>query len=259
MAKQVQLEWVKPPLQARSQQTLERLLDAAEAIIDEKGLENATVAEIARRAGSSVGAFYTRFADKEGLMRCVFERFNEQAAATTESVLSPDRWRGVTITEALELLITFMARILSERRRLIVAMLVRTAADPSLGALGQELHATVSQHVLALIAHRGARLTHPDPVAAVGVAVWMVLSALELRMLYGPGHVLELDDDEVVAREMARMVVSYVGLEQDAAREPTAARHTPDTTWEKPQLPGARSAALPRETEIAPMGGSERR
>ena len=217
MSSPVQLEWVRPPLQARSQQTLERLLDAAEAIIDEKGLENATVAEVARRAGSSVGAFYTRFADKEGLMRCVFERFNEQAAATTESVLSTDRWRGVALIEALELLITFMLRILTERRRLIVAMLVRTAADPSLGALGQRLHAHVTEHMHALVEQRGHTLSHPDPGTAIGVAVWMVLSALELRVLYAPGEVPALDD-EVVAREMARMVVSYVGLEEGSTR-----------------------------------------
>ncbi len=215
VTEEVRLEWVKPPLQARSQQTLERLLDAAEAIIDEKGLDNATVAEIARRAGSSVGAFYARFADKEGLMRCVFERFNDQAVATTANVLDPSRWRGVTISEALELLITFMLRIFSERRRLIVAMLVRTASDPALGPLGQRLHAHITEHVHALVQDRGHRLSHPDPQMAIGLAVWMVLSALQLRVLYAPSEVPQLAD-EVVAREMALLVARYVGLDEGA-------------------------------------------
>ena len=47
------LQWVRPPQQARSQETLERLLDAAETLIAEKGFEDTPVAEVASRAGSS--------------------------------------------------------------------------------------------------------------------------------------------------------------------------------------------------------------
>ena len=63
-----ELVWVRPPQQARSQLTLSRILDATEAILAEKSWEDAGVAEIARRAGSSVGAFYSRFRDKDALL-----------------------------------------------------------------------------------------------------------------------------------------------------------------------------------------------
>ena len=58
------LHWVRPPQQARSQETLNRLLDAAEQLVAEKGFDDTPVAEVARRAGSSVGAFYSRFREK---------------------------------------------------------------------------------------------------------------------------------------------------------------------------------------------------
>ena len=70
-----QLEWVRRPMQERSQRTLERILSAAETLILEVGFEGATVAEIVRRADSSVGAFYTRFKDKDALLRCLIDRF----------------------------------------------------------------------------------------------------------------------------------------------------------------------------------------
>ena len=44
------VEWVKPTHQARSQETLERILEAAEELVSERGFDNATVSEIVRRA-----------------------------------------------------------------------------------------------------------------------------------------------------------------------------------------------------------------
>src|SRR5438094_10457784 len=92
-----ELEWVRPPQQERSRQTLDRLLDAAEAIIAERGVDGANVADVATRAGSSIGAFYARFHDKEGLLRTLFERFGEQAEATALVALDAERWDGVPL------------------------------------------------------------------------------------------------------------------------------------------------------------------
>ena len=78
------VEWVKPTHQAHSQETLERLLDAAEELVSERGFDNTTVSEIVHRANSSVGAMYARFNDKDSLLVCLHERFCEQALATAD-------------------------------------------------------------------------------------------------------------------------------------------------------------------------------
>jgi AcrR family transcriptional regulator len=57
------LRWAQPAHQRRSQQTLERLLDATEAELREKGYADASVARIAGRAGCPVGTVYRRFRD----------------------------------------------------------------------------------------------------------------------------------------------------------------------------------------------------
>jgi AcrR family transcriptional regulator len=215
------LEWVRPPRQARSQQTLERLLDAAETLIEEGGLESATVAEIARRGGSSVGAFYARFTDKEGLLRCVFERFHEQAAATAEAVLAPERWREAELADALETMVLFMLRVARERRGLIRALLVRAAGDPSLSAFGRKLHEHITRHMLALVRHRDVALEHPAPETGVRMAVLLVLAAIEMRTLYGESGVEHLPDG-VIAAECARMCVRFLGVR--SALVPAATR-----------------------------------
>jgi AcrR family transcriptional regulator len=204
-----QLEWVKPPLQARSAQTMERLLDAAEAIIIDHGIDAATVAEVARRAESSVGSFYARFADKEALVRCLLERFHEQAIATTDAVLVAERWDGIALGDALETMLLFMMRVLRERRRLIVAMLVRAAADPTLGVLGLRLHDHITERLIAVLRRRQEPLDHPDPEIAVRMAAWLVLAAMESRLLYGTAD--ERLPDALVAAELSRMALRYIG------------------------------------------------
>jgi len=65
---------VRPGRQSRSQKTQESLLDAAEALFCEKGAEATSVADVAARAGSSVGAVYHHFRDKKALLYALFER-----------------------------------------------------------------------------------------------------------------------------------------------------------------------------------------
>lgn len=207
-----ELEWVNPPQQARSQQTLERLIDAAEHLVEEKGIEAVTVAAVAKQAGSSVGSFYSRFKDKDALLRVMFERFGEQALATAEAVLVAERWQGIPLGEGLELMAHFMLRILGERQQLIVGLLTRAASDPELRGFGQRLHALLTERLSALITAR-ATPAHPDPPVAVAMAIWMVLSLMESRALFGREGLPQLTDAEM-AREMARMVTRYVGLDE---------------------------------------------
>src|SRR5262245_21079979 len=103
-----ELRWIRPPQQARSQETLERLLDAAEHLVGEKGFEDTGVAEVARRAGSSVGAFYARFRDKDALLHALYERYQQQAMATTDAALEPTRWADARIAEILEAVVRFL-------------------------------------------------------------------------------------------------------------------------------------------------------
>ena len=68
-------QFFRPPQQTRSQETLDRILDAAEQVLVEKAFGEATLAEIMERAGVTVGAFYRRYPDKNALLRHLDERF----------------------------------------------------------------------------------------------------------------------------------------------------------------------------------------
>jgi len=59
------------PQQKRSEQSLELMLTAAKRLIAQDSFETAPVAEIAKDAGLSVGAFYSRFKDKDALFHAI--------------------------------------------------------------------------------------------------------------------------------------------------------------------------------------------
>src|SRR5690242_21129381 len=97
----------RPPQQTRSQETLDRILDAAERVFEEKSFGEATVAEIMTRAGVTVGAFYRRFPDKDALLHLLDDRFFRKMMELREELLDPERWHGATVAE----IITEFARI----------------------------------------------------------------------------------------------------------------------------------------------------
>jgi AcrR family transcriptional regulator len=206
------LEWVVAPQQARSRETLERLLDAAESLILQRGLEQITVAEIAKQAGSSVGAFYARFPDKESLLRCVFQRFYEQATATVDAVLAPEHWQEASAAELAASAMDFLVRVFNEKRELIVALTLRVARDPDLGVMGQQVGARIAGRIAELLRARGDHLSHPNPDQAIGFVVWLVLSALNSRAL-GARAIDAVIPDELVAAELTRNAIAYLGIE----------------------------------------------
>lgn len=63
---------VHPAMQARSRATRARILKVLEKSVKENSIDTLTVADIARKAKSSVGAFYGRFADKAAALDALY-------------------------------------------------------------------------------------------------------------------------------------------------------------------------------------------
>src|SRR5258708_30067919 len=77
------------------EQTTQRLLDAAQKLIAKKGLEAASVENIAAAAGYTRGAFYSNFSSKDDLfielLRRDHEKSTAQMNALRESAVPVDR------------------------------------------------------------------------------------------------------------------------------------------------------------------------
>ncbi len=208
-----ELRWIRPPQQARSQETLDRILDAAEELVTEKGFEDTPVAEIVRRAGSSVGAFYARFRDKDGMLNALYERYYEQAIATADAALDPERWQGASVPEILDAVVRFLVSIYRDQRGLIRAFVIRNHTDPAFQARQERLSHYVNERLSALLIARAAEIEHPDPHRAAHFGMTLVFSTLQSTMLFGELRFGALAmSDETLAAELSRAYCAYLGV-----------------------------------------------
>lgn len=78
---------VQPPQQARSAQTLSRVLDACDVLLAKRAFEQISMQDIAREAGVSVGNLYNRFSDRDALVDHIIERHQQEFRQHMESAL----------------------------------------------------------------------------------------------------------------------------------------------------------------------------
>ena len=82
------------PLRRDAQANRDRIVAAARQTFAERGID-ASVEEIARRAGVGMGTLYRRFPAKEDLVAAVFEEtIAEFVAAARSALAAPDAWDG---------------------------------------------------------------------------------------------------------------------------------------------------------------------
>lgn len=218
------VEWVKPTHQARSQETLERLLDAAEELVAERGFDNTTVSEIVRRANSSVGAMYARFNDKDALLVCLHERFCEQAVATAEMALDASRWEGYSIAEILSTTIPFLTHTYDHRRGLIRAFIARCSCDARFAERAARVGVEISNRLVELLLARKDEIKHPDPRLAVEFGMRLVFDTLDLETMFSGLQRSQLQlSREQLAEELCRAFLSYLGVESPQAWESRSA------------------------------------
>jgi AcrR family transcriptional regulator len=207
------LSSVSSPKQARSEETLSRLLDAAESLIVEKSISDVSIPEIVRRADSSVGGFYARFRDKNELLRALEERFFNDVLERVNKIAEPERWRGVPVAEIVRPCVFEFVQMFREREALITAFLFRAAQDPEFIAEGLRFRRSVSEHISSLLLDRRDELGHPDPDVAIEIVVQMAIGLLQQMALSGDFRVdgRRLSDDRIVD-EITRNFISYVGI-----------------------------------------------
>ena len=214
-----QLEWIRPTHQARSRATLDRLLDAAEALLAEKAWEDVGVADIAQRADSSVGAFYSRFRDKDGLLNALHERFIAEAEATAEDMLDPQRWSQASVSEIVEDIIAFRVRIFSERVGLLKAFTMRTVTDRGFAARAQRWARQFNDGFVALMIARRRELLHPEPAIAAEFVARLITSTLVYRQLFD--DLVDLSGrvwtKSQITTELSHTCLAYLGVFPESA------------------------------------------
>lgn len=127
---------------AQSAETKERVLEAARALIVERGYRAATVSAIARRAGVHIDTVYELAGRKPVILRELIER----AISGTEGAVAPDQRDYVRAIQAepdaaekLRIYATAMREIQSRMAPLYLALRDASATEPEAAAIWREI------------------------------------------------------------------------------------------------------------------------
>ncbi len=213
MADTPQLRWIKAPMQQRSERTLEAILDAAERMLETGPIQSLSVAAIAKEAGSSVGAFYHRFPDKQALTRTLYERFRRESLATIEGNFGPERWRDHSLAEVLTALVDFTARDYLRRPGLRRFVLHLIETDPDVRVLAQELSGATVAAFTRLLERRRDELAHPNPQLAAEFLHRVMFATLDqVALFHGDPPTGKPLSEEQLIEELTRAILAYLGV-----------------------------------------------
>ncbi|MER6392815.1 TetR/AcrR family transcriptional regulator [Streptomyces sp. NPDC001523] len=162
----------REPQQARSAATLARVLRAAEQIASTSGLEEMTIAGVAKRAGVAVGTIYRRFEDKDQLISALIERMLERRE---EYVAERLRAAEPSLSGVMDAYAHALLQSFADHSSLFPELL-RTRGTRSLdrGALTiTELH----RLLLEAAAPYTEQIRRSDPEAALDTAARAILGA----------------------------------------------------------------------------------
>lgn len=202
-----------PPQQSRSLETLSRILDAAERVLETKSFSEATLAEIMERAGVTVGAFYRRFPDKDALLHHLDERFFTELHGHADELLDPERWKGASFNRIIPQLAAVAVPLFRMRRGLLRTIFIRARTDEKIQWTAREANSVFLVRLDVLARERLEEIAHPNPIAAVDLGFRMFVGALRETVVFGEvwPHAPAIDDDEL-AHELARAYLAYLGV-----------------------------------------------
>jgi AcrR family transcriptional regulator len=156
---------------------MNRILDAAAALLAEGGWDAFRVSDVSSRAGVSVGVLYQRFGDKDGLFAAVHDAHLARFEARARDAFAPAAWPEEEDPVALvRVAITRLGAIFEDLGLLNGVLLLNSNKIPGLGERGAEVMSAVREQVTSMIRSRSQHMTCADPELAVAVCFRMAFS-----------------------------------------------------------------------------------
>ena len=170
------------PSQDRSRLTAERFLDAAFKLLESKTFDELSVADLAREAGRSVGAFYQRFGSKEDFLVVLLVTYFEHREVEFARMLVEAGDDGL-----IDAVLSDNFASLMRNRNLWHAALRKSAQAPGFWA---QFHRFVQRRPQMMAAKVGELRGEPlndQEVLRMGVALQAFNSIINNQMMNNPG------------------------------------------------------------------------
>ncbi len=184
----------KRPMQQRSREMVDRILEAAARIFESQGYHATTTNHVAEAAGVSVGSLYQYFPNKDALLVALGEQHVADATAQLAVLAEQLRDAAPDIEGTCRAFVTAAVAVNQpdELHRILWAAPRTAALEATLHELDHLLMAEVSWHLV--------RFGHPAGAAAQRAAILMTAVSAAIH---------QLEHSEERNEELVRLCVSY--------------------------------------------------
>jgi AcrR family transcriptional regulator len=192
----------RAPQQDRGQRRVDSLLDAAEQVIAEVGIDAASTNAIAERAGASMGSLYHFFPSKEALIEALARRFAERKRQLNAEAIPRER-AGMPLEEVFERVVESHARFLAETPAFVPVYDAAVQRRKSGDYISMELKEAIIGQVREFLAVRLPAMPEQEREMAAVVSVSTVHGVLLTSMR------MPLPARAALHRELKQMMVAY--------------------------------------------------
>jgi AcrR family transcriptional regulator len=195
----------RAPKQERSRASFERVIEAATAILRERGHADFTLSEVSRRSKVSIGSIYCRVDGKDTLVHIVQERVYQQLEREFAEIVNRLRRQSLPLRKLVPPLVRDVAELYRRYGSVFNAMFALAIDDPVIAATGRQAYANSELDFKLLLLEHRDEITHPDPEHAAKFAFALVWDLVSRRLGFGniggmsAGDWRELLDDLAVA------------------------------------------------------------
>jgi AcrR family transcriptional regulator len=186
------------------------MLDAAESLFAAGGANAVTVEAVVQTAATSVGSFYARFTDREGLLAAMHARFLDRMQAEAAAAIAAAA-RQAPLAEAVAEFVGHTYRIAVRHRASILFFVATSATDTPLRNQGLAANPAFAAAFSAAVGPFRAEIAHAQPERAVDVAFRILFAMFVQRALFTPREATGRSLSEAaIAREITNCLVAYL-------------------------------------------------
>ncbi|RJF88339.1 TetR/AcrR family transcriptional regulator [Oleomonas cavernae] len=204
MAKAIDLDMKKRPVQRRALATVDAIVEAASQLLVTMPYESVTTNRIADRAGVGIGSLYQYFPNKEAIVTQVVAAWVDEMVAEVGAALDASVQHEIAAA-ALAIVSTLFDVV--DRHRAQVQLILEgipfAAQIPAIQALPPTLLALSVRSYASV----GNRMRFARPEAATFVIMVMARASIIEAVLHCPPHLKRRDVEETIADFIVRIMV----------------------------------------------------
>jgi AcrR family transcriptional regulator len=201
----------RTPERAPGRAARERLLQAGEDLLAERGYEGFTITELARRSGLSNGSIYWLMPSKEILLDAVNLYVIERLEAEAQARSVPELWDGLDLHATLQKCVADLMGVFARNGRILRAFISRAQVDAAVNHRGREQTQRARARFTDAVSRVSGEITHPDPAAAIDLCFRMTASAALQQAILPPSGAADIHAlTPQRAAEMAGMFAAYL-------------------------------------------------